>query len=131
MNQLKTSAVLVLGGGVALLISTLLDWYGVFGLGWNVYESALFGLNGIFLLVISLAVIGVVVVRNFVPNVELPSRVLGLTLDVIVLKLGFASFVLGFSLMFIQNSKFGSILAAIAGAMITVGAYLDVSGSRG
>ena len=130
MNQLKPSALMLLGGGVALLISTFIDWVGSGPFGFNVYESGAFGLTGIFLLVISLVTIGVAAVRNFAPNVELPRAILGMTVDEIVLKLGFASFVFGLSLTLRDFSKFGTVLAAIAGAVITVGAYIDISASR-
>lgn len=129
--QIRPGAIAMLAGGVLLLISTFLDWIGALGEGINVYNSGvegarnIYGLAGIFLLLISLAVIAVTAIRTFAPQVNLPSNILGFSMNQVVLILGFAAFVYGFSLTFVSNSKFGAILAWISAAAIVVGAFLE------
>jgi hypothetical protein len=57
--------------------------------------------------------------------VTLPTEIVGFTRNQLVMIIGFASFVYAFSLMFIPNSKFGSILAWIGAAAIVVGGFLE------
>lgn len=129
MGDLKPPTIVTLVGGVLLLISSFIDWVGFGPFGWNVYESDLFGLSGFFVLVIAAIVIAVPVIRSFAPAVKLPERVLGLTLDEVVMMLGFASFILGFSFIFRDGSQFGVTLATIAGAAITVGSWMERNAS--
>jgi hypothetical protein len=123
--QFRPGTIAILAGGVLLLISTFLDWVGFGPVGFSVFEGDRFGLAGIFLLLISLAVTASTAIATFAPQVSLPEQLLGFSRNQIVLVLGFAAFVYGFSVTFAQNSEFGAILAWIAAAAIVVGAFLE------
>lgn len=123
--QLRPGTIAALAGGALLFVSTFLDWFGFAGFGESVLNGDLFGFSGIILLLLSLAAIALTAIPAFAPQVALPSEVIGFTRNQLVMIIGFASFVYAFGLMFIPNSKFGSILAWIGAAAIVVGAFLE------
>lgn len=122
MNDMRPGAIAVLAGGVVLLISTFLDWRGPF----TIWEGNLFGLTGFFLFIIAAAVIAVAAIRAFAPQVNLPSEVLGMSLDQAVAGLGIAVVLLTFSLLFAdEGAKIGTILALVGAAAITAGGVME------
>lgn len=124
-NQIRPGAIAIIVGGVLTLISSFLDWFGIGRFGRNAYETDLFGLTGIFLLLLSVAVIAVAAIGAFAPQVNLPANIVGFTLNQVVLVVGVAIFLWGFSLMLRENSDFGTILAWIGGTAIVAGAFLE------
>ncbi len=122
MNDLKPGALAALGGGVLLIISTFLDWFGPF----SVWEGVFFGFTGFIMLVIGAAVAAIAAVRAFAPQVSLPDQVLGLSLDQVTFALGFSVAVYTFGLLFRDESaKIGTILALVASIAIAAGGYLE------
>ena len=124
MDNIKPAHLITMGGGVLLLISTFLDWAGFGPIGWSALDGDLFGLTGIFVLVIALIAIAVPAIRSFAPAVNLPDRIMGLSIDEFVMMLGFATLIWSFSLWFWSPSQSGVILAAIGAAAIDVGAWM-------
>lgn len=123
---MRPGAIAIFAGGIVLLLSSFLDWLGFSGLGYNAWESSVFGLTGLFIFVLSAACIAIGAIRLFAPQVKLPAQILGFTQNQIVLIFGFAPFVLAFSLLFRDNSaKIGTILALLSSAAIAVGAFLE------
>lgn len=122
MNGMRPGAIAVLAGGVALLISSFLDWRGPF----SIWESTIFGLTGFFVFVIAAAAIAVAAIRAFAPQVKLPEQLLGMTLNQLLVGLGAAVTILAFSTLFAdQGAKIGTILGLLAGGAITAGAYME------
>ena len=130
MDNIKPAALVTMAGGVLLLISTFLDWAGFGPIGWSAYDGDLFGLNGIFMLIIALVAIAIPAIQNFAPAVNLPARVMGLSLNELTMMLGFAALVYTFSLWFWSPSQSGVILAAIGAAAIDVGAWMGIKDAR-
>lgn len=123
--NLRPGQIAALVGGVLILISSFVSWWGFFGFSVNAYNGDLFGFTGIFLLVLSLDIIVVTAIQAFAPQVNLPERVLGFTLNELTLFAGFAAFVWGFSIAFLDGSKGGTLLCALGGIVVVVGAVLE------
>lgn len=123
--QIRPGTIAILAGGALLLISTFIDWVGNDFFGASVLDGDVYGLSGILLLLIAIAIIAIAAIGAFAPQIDLPSGILGFSMNQVLLILGFAAFVYGFSLTFVDSSKFGAILAWIAAAAIVVGAFLE------
>ena len=115
MNDLKPGPILMLGGGVLLLLSSFLDWWGPF----SGFETDYFGLLGIFTLLIGIAAAGIGGATAFAPQINLPSNILGFTIAQFVGALAFSAFIWLFGFQFGQNSEFGLALGWI-GAVVTI-----------
>ena len=124
--QLRPGQITALVGGVLMLISTFVDWFGAFGFGVNAYDGDFFGFTGIFLLLLSLDVIATTAIRAFAPQVNLPQQILGFSLDELTLAVGFAAFVWGLSISTVNGSKGGTLLCALGGIVVVVGAFLEI-----
>ncbi|MCB0994428.1 MAG: hypothetical protein KDB21_05015 [Acidimicrobiales bacterium] len=120
-NQIRPGALAIAGGGALILIASFIDWFVIF----SAWENRIFGLVGLLLLLVAAILIAVPLIRMFAPQVSLPERVVGFTLNQLMLALGFAVFVFGFSWMFADGSEFGCILAWIGGAVAVAGAFLE------
>ena len=101
--QLRPGQITALVGGVIILISTFLDWFGFGPIGFSVYEGDLFGFTGIILLLLSLDIIATTAIRAFAPQVNLPKQILGFSLDELTLAAGFA--VHGFVRQALQRAR--------------------------
>ncbi len=121
--NLKPSAMCLLGGGALLFIASFLKWAGNSFVSVNGLDTDVNGMLGIFTLLIGLAVAGITAATTF-GEVKLPEQVLGFTIDQIVMKLGFAAFLITFGLQFRSSAAFGITLAWIASAAIVVGSVL-------
>ena len=120
--NLKPSAMCLLGGGALLFIASFLKWANSF-VSVNGLDTDFNGMLGIFTLLIGLAVAGITAATTF-GEVKLPEQVLGFTIDQIVMKLGFAAFLITFGLQFRSSAAFGITLAWIASAAIVAGSVL-------
>jgi hypothetical protein len=112
-------------GGVLLFISTLLDWRGSGPFGSAGTSTDFQGLQGILCLIIGIAVAVVAGIRAFGVNVNLPERILGFSLNQLILILGFAAFLTTFGLQFGDFVEFGVTLAWIASGAIVAGAVIE------
>ncbi len=126
--NLKPSAITMMAGGVLLFISTFIDWAGSGPFGVNGLETDKFGLLGIIVLLVGLAVAGLTAATTF-GNVKLPGDIMGFTMDQVVMELGIIAFVPTFALQFASNSKFGLTLAWLSAAAIVVGSVLKQKGN--
>jgi len=124
MDQLKPGALAIVGGGILLLIAGFLDWT----LTANPYNGSFFGITGVVLFIIAGLCIAVPLVGALAPQVKLPSSIAGLTLNQALAGLGFAVFVLAFSLLFrSESAKIGTILGLVASLAILGGTYKENS----
>ncbi len=120
MTQLRPIQIVALVGGALLLLSCFLEWAGEGRYSVGVMDSS-FGFAGVFVLLISLALLGVGVVGAFLPQVKLPEQILGFTIDQAVVALAFAVTVYGFSITFLSVrgtnlAGAGAFLAWIGGS---------------
>ncbi|MEM9466542.1 MAG: hypothetical protein AAGA90_14300 [Actinomycetota bacterium] len=121
MDNLKTTQIMAMIGGAVLLLSTFLDWRGPFN-GW---ETDFFGLQGIFVALIGLAVGGGVAAQAF-GGVTLPDRILGLNHDQLHLTLGFAAFLITFGQQFGDSPEIGVLLGWVSAAVIIASAIMNM-----
>mgnify|MGYP001812660189 CR=1 FL=1 len=126
MMQLRPGQITALVGGVLILISTFLDWFGIGPFGVNAYDGDFFGFTGILLLLLSLDIIATTAIRAFAPQVNLPQQILGFSLDELTLAAGFAAFIWGLSISTVDGSKGGTLLAALGGLAVVIGAFLEL-----
>lgn len=129
--QIRPGQIAALAGGVLILISTFLDWVGAFGFGFNVYEGDIFGFTGILLLLLALDIIVTTAVRAFAPQVNLPKQLLGFSMDELTLAAGFAAFIYGLSMATTDSSQSGTLLCALGGLAVVVGAFLELRSGAG
>ena len=124
--QLRPGQIVALVGGVLILISTFLDWFGIGPFGVNAYDGDFFGFTGILLLLLSQDIIVTTAIRAFAPQVNLPPQILGFSLDELTLAAGFAAFIWGLSISTVDGSKGGTLLAALGGLAVVIGAFLEL-----
>lgn len=133
-NDMKPSTIMLIAGGAVLLISTFLDWYSVdtaigdFSV--NGWETDAFGLLGIFCALIGVVIGGGVAAQQF-GNVSLPDRILGFDHNQLHLVLSFAAFLITFGLVFAGDTGIGLWLGVVASAVMTAGAFMDMSAEGG
>lgn len=121
MNDLRPGTMALLGGGVLLAIGTILKWHtGITGISTDAH-----GLQGIFCLIIGVAVAGTVAAKAFGGKDVLPADILGFSPNQMYLKLGFAAFIISFGLQFAVTTEIGLLLSWIGAAAIVVGAVLE------
>lgn len=126
-SDIKPSTIMLIAGGAVLFISTLLEWHEFFEL--NGWDTDRYGLQGIVVAIIGIAVGGGVALTKFA-NVSMPERILGFDHDQLHLVLGFSAFLITFSLQFQDGASIGILLAWIASAVIVAGAYIDIQAGR-
>ena len=130
-NNIKPSTIMLIAGGAVLLLSSFLEWNDRFGIdGSSGWETELYGIQGIIVAVIGLAVGGGVALTKFA-NVSMPERFLGFGHDQLHLVLGFSAFLIMFSLQFQTGASIGILLGWIASAVIVAGAYMDIQAASG
>ncbi len=127
-DDIKTSTIMLIAGGTVLLISTFLDWLDAGPFSQSGWSTDAFGLSGIFVAVIGVAVAGGTVATKFA-GVSLPDEIIGFSRDQLHLALGFAAFLITFGLQFGNSSGIGVLIGWIASAVIVAGAYLDIQAS--
>ena len=118
MDTIKPATIMLIGGGVLLFIASLLDWVEFFD------KTDLFGIQWLFTLIIGGGVAVLVVLSNFA-NVDLPDKVLGLSMNQVYLMLGFAAFLMMFGLQFGEGREVGVLLGWIGAAVMTAGAVME------
>jgi hypothetical protein len=119
---MRPGNIAIFAGGIVLLLSSFLDWF----FNVSAWKSSVFGLTGLFLLVLSAACIALGAIRLFAPQVKLPRDILGFTPVQVVMVFGWATFVLAFSLLFRDESaKIGTILAVLSSAAVVAGAFME------
>jgi hypothetical protein len=120
MDNLKPSAIALLGGGGLLFISSFLKWRGdQSGIS---FDAA--GLQGLICLVIGAAVVILVAMANFGGRTTELS-VGGLTTNDVYLTLGLTAFLITFGLQLADSAKFGLFVGWVGAAAIIVGAFMD------
>lgn len=129
-NGIKPSAMMLIGGGALLFVSTLLDWRSSGPFGYNGWETEWHGLQGIFVAAIGVAVALGVALTTF-GNVSLPDAFLSFTRNQVYLILSFAAFLMMFGLQFASSTDIGVILGWIAAAVMTAGAVMDEQSAGG
>ncbi len=131
--DMKPPAMMRLGGGALLFIGSFLDWYGAseggFSFGASGTDTDFNGLQGIFALVIGLAIATVAGLRAFAPQVKLPTDVAGFSLDKLLYMLAIAVFFMCFGGLFLSagalGPKIGLFLCTIGAALAVVGSFMD------
>ena len=125
MDNLKTTQIMAMIGGAVLLLSTFLDWVSIGDFGENGWDTSLWGLQGIFVALIGLAIGGGVAAQAF-GGVSLPDRILGLDHNSLHLVLGFSAFLITFGRQFGDNPGIGILLGWIASAVIIASVFMDL-----
>ena len=127
---------LILGGGVVMLIGSLLDFYEFGPLHANAWSGASgFGVFGIATVIVLCGVVmaAQVALTTFKSGIRLPDEVLGLTWDQVHLALGFQAAIMMFA--FLLRAKFrysfgiGFWLMLLAAAALLAGAIMRVTGA--
>lgn len=128
-SDLKPSTIMLIAGGAVMLLSSFLDWWSVgsgdFGASANAWDTDLFGLQGIFVAIIGLAIGGGVAAQQF-GNVSMPEKILGFDHDQLHLALGLSAFLIAFGLQFREGSAIGLLLAWVSAAVIMAAAIMDM-----
>jgi hypothetical protein len=131
--DMKPPAMMKLGGGALLFIGTFFDWYGAseggFSFGFSGTDIDFNGLQGIFALLIGLAIATVAGLRAFAPQVNIPAAVAGFAIDKLLFMLGIAVFLMCFGGLFLSagplGPKIGLFLCTIGAAIAVVGSFMD------
>jgi len=126
-SDIKPSTIMLIAGGAVLFISTFLEWHEF--LEYNGWDTDLYGLQGIVVAIIGLAVGAGVALTKFA-NVSMPEQFLGFNHDQLHLVLGFVAFLITFGLQFQDGASIGILLAWIASAVIVAGAYIDIQAAK-
>jgi len=130
-NNIKPSTIMLIAGGAVLVLSSFLEWNDRFAFsGSSGWETDLYGIQGIVVALIGLAIGGGVALTKFA-NVSMPERILGFDHDQLHLVLGFSAFLITFSLQFQTGASIGILLGWIASAVIVAGAYIDIQAAGG
>lgn len=126
MGNMKPGALMMLGGGALLFISSFLNWFKFGPFSQSGLDTDLTGLQGIVILLIGGGVAAIAAIRAFAAdNVKLPDSILGLTLNQVILILGFSAFLMMFGLQFANNTSIGVVLGWIAAAVVVAGAVME------
>ena len=122
MDTSNPGPLLLLGGGVLIALSTILDQRaGDSGLSFDVA-----GLYGLLMLVIGVGIAVVGASRAFGFDLPIPDEILGLSLDKWALIEGFTAFIWAFALITAEFVDFGVHLQWIGGAVVVAGAVLSL-----
>lgn len=142
-SDIKPSTIMLIAGGAVLAISTFLDWAeigfnidfdDVFGgspdLGVSGWENDAWGLFGIFVFLIGVAVAGGVAAQQFA-GVKLPEKILSFDHNQLHFMLGMIAFVPLFGFFLGGPSEIGVLLGFIAAAVIVAAAVMDMRAADG
>jgi hypothetical protein len=116
-KKLTTSEILIVAGGAGALVGSFLPWMEAFGADVNAWDSGMFPTYtwvGIFGLLAALAVI-----LPKYANVNLPDRILGFTLNQVLLELTFIAALLVLSFLLVDKG----------GADMGIGFFLSLLGA--
>ena len=127
MDTSNPGPLLMLGGGVLMVLGSILNW----GPSTSGLSTDLFGLLGILILLSGAAIAGLAAVRAFAPQVGLPDDIIGFSLEQVAVILGFTMFLWSFSAITIDGIEFGAHLTWIGSAAATVGAVLSARSATG
>jgi len=119
---------MLLAGGAVLFISTFLDWLSVGPFSQSGWSTDAYGLTGIFVAIIGLAVAGGTAATTFA-NVSLPDEILGFTRDQVYCVLGLSAFLITFGLQFGNSTGIGILIGWLASAAVVAGAFIDMQAS--
>lgn len=144
-SDIKPSTIMLIAGGAVLAISTFLDW-AEFGfsidfddilgsgspdLGVSGWENDAWGLFGIFVFLIGVAVAGGVAAQQFA-GVKLPDKILSFDHNQLHFMLGMIAFVPLFGFFLGGPSEIGVLLGFLAAAVIVAASVMDMrSGDAG
>ncbi len=115
---------MMLVGGAVMAIATLLDWRSGFGQGTSGLSLDTMGLFGIITLLIGIAIAAVGAISAFGLSVNLPDRVLGHTLNQLMMVDAFIIFLWTFAWIAADFTGAGVHLTWIGAAVAMVGAAL-------
>jgi len=128
-QDIKPSTIMLIAGGAVLFISTFLAWFSVgsgsFSSSASGWSTESYGLTGIFVAIIGLAVAVGAALTTFT-DVEIPSDILGFTREQVYCMLGLAAFLITFGLQFGSATGIGILLGWIASAVVVAGAYIEM-----
>ncbi len=131
-QDIKPSTIMLIAGGAVLFISTFLAWFSVgsgsFGASASGWSTESYGLTGIFVAIIGLAVAVGAALTTFT-DIEIPSDILGFTREQVYCMLGLAAFLITFGLQFGSATGIGILLGWIASAVVVAGAYIEMQAS--
>jgi len=117
------------GGGVLMFISPLLDWASFsapgFSVGFAGTETNLFGFQGIFVLLMGIAVAAVGIIKGFAPQISLPDEVLGLSVIQIASIFAFTTVLLTVGQLFGGDAAIGLYLGIVGGGLALAGAITE------
>jgi hypothetical protein len=134
IKDIKPSTIMLIAGGAVLLLSTFLDWVsfgsGDFSVGSNGWETDGFGLQGIFVAVIGLAIGGGVAASQF-GSVKKPDKILGFDHNQLHLALGLSAFLITFGLQLRDGAAIGILLGWVSAAVIMAAAIMDMRAADG
>lgn len=126
---MKPAALLKMGGGALLFIGSFLDWFGFESFGFSGTDTDVNGLQGIFALVIGLAIGAVAALRAFAPQVNLPDALAGIGRDKLLFMLAIGAFLMTFGAIFWSvdplGPKIGLHMCWIGAALAIGGFFMD------
>jgi len=120
---------MMLGGGVLAVIGTFLAWRDILGFTQSGLSTDSAGLQGVFVLLIGLALAGYGAVLSFAPQVKLPDQVLGFTMSQLTLVLAFAAFLVAFGFQFAEFTGAGVFVSWLGAAIAVAGNIVHQRGS--
>lgn len=115
---------MLMAGGFILFISSFLDWKGVGSFGVAGTEVDAFGLLGLLALLLGIGIAVLVALQNFA-NIALPQRIVGYSINQLIMIVSFAIFFATFCLIFAGDNKIGLFLAVLASGVMTAGAFME------
>ena len=122
MDTSNPGPLLLLGGGVLIVLGTILDW----GPGVSGLNTDFNGLFGIIALLIGIGLAAVGGIRAFSPSTSLPENIAGFSLDQWGFAESLAVFLFSFSLITEDGSKIGLHLTWIGAAVAVAGTILSM-----
>jgi xanthine/uracil permease len=117
-NKIRPGAIMIMAGGAFLAIASLLDWT-EFG-----DKTEIFGFQWVFTLLIGAGAAIAVAVTTF-GSVELPSNVLGFTINQLITALGVAAFLILFGSQFGEAREIGVLIGWISAGVLTAGGIME------
>lgn len=118
-----------LGGGALLFLGSFLDWYGTSRFAVSGTETEFNGLQGIFALIIGLAIVALAAIAAFAPQINLPNNIGGISLDQLMFMLAIGVFLMCFGGLFWSvgdvGPKIGLFLCVAGSAVATAGYFID------
>ena len=124
-SDIKPSTIMLIAGGAVMALSTFLDWFGSDFGDASAWETEIFGLFGIVVFVIGIAIGGGVAAQQF-GNVKMPDMPLGFTHDQIHFILGLVVFVPTISYFLGGPNGIGILLAFVSAGVIIAGSIMDM-----